>query len=94
MVLHFADNGLLRGITDRNTNKRSDVSLDFVTYGTSSAKDKSGAYLFLPDGPAKSVPSLSPVVAVEKGAVMSRVIVQLPNLIHTVQLFNSPGKLG
>ncbi|XP_075238901.1 alpha-mannosidase 2-like [Convolutriloba macropyga] len=91
MVLHFADNGLLRGITDRNTNKRSDVSLDFVTYGTSSAKDKSGAYLFLPDGPAKSVPSLSPVVAVEKGAVMSRVIVQLPNLIHTVQLFNSPG---
>ena len=66
--------------------------LNFVTYGTSSAKDKSGAYLFLPDGPAKSVPSLSPTVVVEKGPVMSRVTVQLQNVIHTVRLFNSPGE--
>jgi alpha-mannosidase II len=29
------------------------VQIQFVTYGTRSSKDKSGAYLFLPDGKAK-----------------------------------------
>lgn len=29
------------------------VSSDFLVYGTRTSKDKSGAYLFLPDGEAK-----------------------------------------
>ena len=31
------------------------VAMDFVVYGVTSAKDKSGAYLFLPDGEASSI---------------------------------------
>ena len=31
------------------------VSLDFVMYGTMNVKEKSGAYLFIPDGPASSI---------------------------------------
>ena len=34
-----------------------DVNLDFVSYGTRSGKDKSGAYLFLPDREASSIVS-------------------------------------
>ena len=31
----------------------TNVAIDFVTYGTKSSGDRSGAYLFLPDGPAE-----------------------------------------
>ena len=33
------------------------VDLDFITYGTVSTKEKSGAYLFLPNGEAKTIVS-------------------------------------
>lgn len=32
--------------------KTIDLMLAFMSYGTTHASDKSGAYLFLPDGPA------------------------------------------
>ena len=30
----------------------TEAAIDFATYGTKSSGDRSGAYLFLPDGPA------------------------------------------
>ena len=32
-----------------------ELNLDFVSYGTRKSKEKSGAYLFLPDGEASSI---------------------------------------
>lgn len=47
--------GLLKTVTIGST--EVDVNLDFVSYGTRSGKEKSGAYLFLPDKEASSIVS-------------------------------------
>ena len=36
-----------------NMNEKVKMDISFMTYGTTSAMDKSGAYLFLPDGEAR-----------------------------------------
>lgn len=38
---------------NKEDGKRHEVKVQFSWYGTTSKKDKSGAYLFLPDGEAK-----------------------------------------
>lgn len=38
---------------NKDDGKRHEVKVQFSWYGTTSKKDKSGAYLFLPDGEAK-----------------------------------------
>ena len=45
--------GLLKSISVGSTELT--VDLDFVSYGTVSSKEKSGAYLFLPDGEARMI---------------------------------------
>ena len=45
--------GLLKSISVGSTELT--VDLDFVSYGTVTTKEKSGAYLFLPDGEAKTI---------------------------------------
>ena len=64
--------GLLRSVALGNST-RVDVELDFVTYGTRSSSEKSGAYLFLPDREARSVfPALGkPAVTVITGPLVS-----------------------
>lgn len=57
-------------------------------------QDKSGAYLFLPDGEAEVINVKSPVILVFNGPVMSKVLVQLPNLWHMVMIYNTPGPDG
>uniref|UniRef100_A0ABM0LVX2 Alpha-mannosidase 2-like n=1 Tax=Saccoglossus kowalevskii TaxID=10224 RepID=A0ABM0LVX2_SACKO len=47
------NNGLLQSLTTKSDGKTTSLSVDFVMYGTRMSKDKSGAYLFLPDGQAK-----------------------------------------
>lgn len=47
--------GLLKAVTVGSSEVQ--VDLDFVSYGTRSGKEKSGAYLFLPDGAATSIVS-------------------------------------
>ena len=46
-------NGLLQSLTTKEDSKETEVSIEFVTYGTVSGKSKSGAYLFLPDKDAQ-----------------------------------------
>ena len=45
--------GLLKSLCVGSTELT--VDLDFVSYGTVTSKEKSGAYLFLPDGEAKTI---------------------------------------
>ena len=49
------------------------VDLDFVSYGTVSAKEKSGAYIFLPSGEAKTILSgwSNPPITIIVGPLVS-----------------------
>lgn len=48
-LLHF----YLQSIRRKDDPQEVKVQMQFVVYGTRPSKDKSGAYLFLPDGKAK-----------------------------------------
>ncbi|XP_011948588.1 PREDICTED: alpha-mannosidase 2x isoform X6 [Cercocebus atys] len=45
--------GLLKSIRRVDEEQEQQVDMEFLVYGTRTSKDKSGAYLFLPDGEAK-----------------------------------------
>ncbi|XP_034855366.1 alpha-mannosidase 2-like [Mirounga leonina] len=51
--LRFDQSGLLEEMINKEDSKHHEVKVQFSWYGTTSKKDKSGAYLFLPDGEAK-----------------------------------------
>ena len=63
--------GLLKSISVGSTELT--VDLDFVSYGTVSSKEKSGAYLFLPDGEAKTIIGSRsyPPIAITVGPLVS-----------------------
>lgn len=45
---------IFQSVTTKIDNKETNIDMQFVMYGTNKAVNmKSGAYLFLPDGPAK-----------------------------------------
>ena len=44
---------LFQSIMRKTDGAVTEVAIDFVTYGTKASGDRSGAYLFLPDGPAE-----------------------------------------
>lgn len=65
-----------------------------LRYGVASRPgDKSGAYLFIPDGEAVELKIENTIVNVVEGPVMSFVTVQLPFVLHKAILYNTPGKL-
>ena len=61
-------------------------------YGTKSRGDRSGAYLFMPDGEATVIQTRSPLVRIVEGKVLSYVEVHTNWGIHKVSLMSSPGK--
>ena len=65
-----------------------------MTYGTKPRGDKSGAYLFLPDGEAKPMKINNPYVRVIEGKLMSYVEVHEKQFKHKVYLRSSPGTDG
>lgn len=61
-------------------------------YGVASGRgDRSGAYLFLPDGDATAVKIENTIVNVIEGPILSSVTVQLPYVLHKAVLYNTPG---
>lgn len=69
------------------------VHLDFAKYGVRQAAERSGAYLFLPDGDAVPLKTENTIVKIVQGIVFSSVQVQIPYIHHTVYLYNTPGKI-
>lgn len=63
----------------------------FLRYGVRNTAERSGAYLFLPDGDAVPISIENTIVNVIEGPILSSVTVQLPFVRHTVTLYNSPG---
>lgn len=87
--------GLLESIQRKEDLKKVKVQMQFMVYGTRPSKDKSGAYLFLPDGKAKPYnPKESPVVRVVEGPLFSEVVVHYQHFEQTVRINNVPGVDG
>ncbi|XP_072528782.1 alpha-mannosidase 2 [Salminus brasiliensis] len=90
-----ASTGLMETLKLKEDGSKHSVQVEFLWYGTTSKKDKSGAYLFLPDGQAtKYSPSQPPVIRVTKGPVFSEVTTTFPHVTHTVRLYNIQGVDG
>uniref|UniRef100_A0A8C9VFU6 mannosyl-oligosaccharide 1,3-1,6-alpha-mannosidase n=1 Tax=Scleropages formosus TaxID=113540 RepID=A0A8C9VFU6_SCLFO len=71
------------------------VQMEMLIYGTRPSKDKSGAYLFLPDGKAKPYTQKErPVVRVVEGPLFSEVVSHYQHFQLTVRINNVPGVDG
>uniref|UniRef100_A0A673XQ48 mannosyl-oligosaccharide 1,3-1,6-alpha-mannosidase n=1 Tax=Salmo trutta TaxID=8032 RepID=A0A673XQ48_SALTR len=87
--------GLLESIHRKDDPQEVKVQIQFVTYGTRSSKDKSGAYLFLPDGKAKPYSQKEPpVVRVVEGPLFSEVVAMYQHFQQTIRIHNVPGVDG
>ncbi|XP_064422099.1 alpha-mannosidase 2x isoform X1 [Latimeria chalumnae] len=88
-------NGLLEGVKRKEESEEQKVRMEILLYGTRAAKDKSGAYLFLPDGDAKPfVPRAPPMVRVSTGPFVSEVVCYYDRIQQTMRLYNVPGVEG
>uniref|UniRef100_A0A8C4NBV9 Alpha-mannosidase n=1 Tax=Eptatretus burgeri TaxID=7764 RepID=A0A8C4NBV9_EPTBU len=85
----------LAGVQAEGWASEMNLCIDFAWYGTRSSRDKSGAYLFLPDGEAKPyVIDKPPVIRVTEGPLFSEVKTLLPHVTHSVRVYNLPGVEG
>ncbi|XP_042638436.1 alpha-mannosidase 2 [Orycteropus afer afer] len=92
--LQFGPSGLMEKIINKEDGKHHEVKLEFSWYGTTSKKDKSGAYLFLPDGEAKLYGYTTlPFVRVTRGRIYSEVTCFFDHVTHRVRLYNVQGKI-
>lgn len=84
------ESGFLKKIKNRQTNTETKSEIKFIKYGTTTAREKSGAYLFLPNGPASAFDYKSYLkwIRVEKnGKLRNRVCINLTLLLHCVELY-------
>ncbi|MBN3283686.1 MA2A1 mannosidase, partial [Polyodon spathula] len=87
--------GLLEKVKLKDDSKEQHVKVEFMWYGTTSNRDKSGAYLFLPDGQAKPyVTSEAPIIRVTTGPVFSEVTSTYRHFTHSLRLYNVQGVDG
>ncbi|XP_053330340.1 alpha-mannosidase 2 [Spea bombifrons] len=87
--------GLLEKIMTKVNGKTHQVKVQFMWYGTTNNRDKSGAYLFLPDGEAKPYISANPpIIRVGYGSLFNEVVCFFSHVTHTVRLYNVQGLDG
>ncbi|XP_063170156.1 alpha-mannosidase 2x isoform X1 [Candoia aspera] len=87
--------GSLKSVRHAGDRQEQQLSSQFLTYGTRSTKDRSGAYLFLPDGEAKPyIPKDPPVVRVTEGPFFSEAAIYYQHVQEVVRLYNVPGVDG
>ncbi|XP_024154787.1 alpha-mannosidase 2 isoform X3 [Oryzias melastigma] len=71
------------------------VQVKFLWYGTTTNRDKSGAYLFLPgQGGAQPYTSEPPLVRVSKGPIFSDITSCFKHVTHRVRLYHLEGHSG
>ncbi|EDW81559.1 uncharacterized protein Dwil_GK10956 [Drosophila willistoni] len=81
-TLAFSEMGVLKSMQLTPDSPHVPVHLKFLKYGTRQHGDHSGAYLFLPNGPASPLLTFGPVVLVSEGKLESSVSVGLPQVVH------------
>lgn len=90
----FDSDGFLKKIGLPNGNQ-AEVSLQFVYYGARDDPKSSGAYLFIPDGPAKPVQmNADHHTRMINGSIRSQVVTHMPQGVHQVAIHHSPGVDG
>ncbi|XP_006161174.1 alpha-mannosidase 2 [Tupaia chinensis] len=95
MTLQFGQAGLMKKIITKEDGKHHEVNLQFSWYGTTNKRDKSGAYLFLPDGSSKPyVYTALPFVRVTRGRIYSEVTCFFEHITHSVRLYHMRGIEG
>ncbi|XP_068168984.1 alpha-mannosidase 2x isoform X2 [Antennarius striatus] len=96
LILGFSGTtGLLESIKRKDDHEEVKVQMQFMVYGTRPSKDKSGAYLFLPDGTAKPYNQKEPaVVRVVEGPLFSEVVAHYQHFQQTIRIHNVPGVDG
>ncbi|XP_063231157.1 alpha-mannosidase 2 [Bacillus rossius redtenbacheri] len=87
----FSAQGMLKAVTLRDSGVTVPLHLDFARYSARQGPERSGAYLFLPDGQAVAVSPDVPPVWVVEGPLVSQVRVRLREASHVVALHNTPG---
>uniref|UniRef100_A0A6P7GXH5 Alpha-mannosidase 2-like n=1 Tax=Diabrotica virgifera virgifera TaxID=50390 RepID=A0A6P7GXH5_DIAVI len=90
----FSELGLLKAL--KLGKKTIPVHLDFAKYGVGVRlnSERSGAYLFLPDGDAVPLEIENTVVNIIEGPLFSSVLVQLPYIQHSAIIYNTQGADG
>ncbi|XP_066922208.1 alpha-mannosidase 2-like isoform X2 [Clytia hemisphaerica] len=81
------ESGLLTDmkLKDRPLHK---MQIKFKKYGTTGRMDKSGAYLFMPDGQATTLNSLNQPVIVTEGKIFSEVRVKTEYVLQIVRVYH------
>ncbi|XP_055000954.1 alpha-mannosidase 2 [Sorex araneus] len=93
--LRFNQSGLMEEMINKEDGKPHQVKVQFSWYGTTSKRDKSGAYLFLPDGEAKPYEYRTPpLVRVQHGRIFSDVTCFFEHITHRVRLYHIKGIEG
>uniref|UniRef100_A0A673BX40 Alpha-mannosidase n=1 Tax=Sphaeramia orbicularis TaxID=375764 RepID=A0A673BX40_9TELE len=95
-LYHYAQTFYISSHIKRKDDPREvKVQMQFMVYGTRPSKDKSGAYLFLPDGKAKPYNQKEPpVVRVVEGPLFSEVVAHYQHFQQTIRIHNVPGVDG
>lgn len=90
---NFDPDGLLTSVVQDG--RTTLAAVRFVRYGTRMKGGSSGAYLFLPDGPARMLePEPDHYVRIIQGSIRSQVVVYMPHIVHQVAIHHSPGADG
>ncbi|KAK7095851.1 hypothetical protein V1264_005212 [Littorina saxatilis] len=83
--------GLLKLVKTLATGEERKTYVKFALFGARNTKEKSGAYLFLPDGPGQNTDEIKPVIRITRGPMVSEVHVFTKYVHHVVRLVNTPG---
>ncbi|GAB1301271.1 Alpha-mannosidase 2 [Apodemus speciosus] len=95
LEIWFDRSGLMEKMRRKEDSKQHELKVQFLWYGTTNKRDKSGAYLFLPDGQGQPYVSLRPpFVRVTRGRIYSDVTCFLEHVTHNVRLYNIQGIEG
>lgn len=80
----FHSNGLLKSISIDQNSPHFPIHLEFLKYGVRRKSETSGAYLFLPDGPAVPfvINTSTSIVLISRGNLESTVTTGLPFVLH------------
>jgi len=90
----FSSNGLLESVTTLDSGETTTTNLNFLHYGTRRMGDKSGAYLFLPDGQGRLRELRNPLVKVVTGSIKSYVEITSDWNDHRAMVVHTSGEDG
>ncbi|XP_067885903.1 alpha-mannosidase 2 isoform X2 [Heterodontus francisci] len=91
-ALFSGTKGFLEKVNTKEDKREHQINIQFWWYGTTSNRDKSGAYLFLPNGEAKPyVSSEPPILRITRGPLFSEVVCIYQHFTHSVRLSNVYG---